>query len=104
MTRVAIPIDSNASCNRKRVDHRCEHPHVVCGGFLNQCVTARELGTTKDIPAADDDGDLATALVCLLNLSGDVGHLTAADSPATGVGKTFSAQLEHDPMVTQVRC
>jgi hypothetical protein len=42
--------------HRERIDHSCQHPHVVGLGPIHS--GARAFETSEDVPASDDEADL----------------------------------------------
>ncbi len=88
---------------RKPVDYRGQHPHIVCRGLLDTVVAGGELGTAEDVAATDDDRDLDPLLLGLDGLLGDVDHLAHADAPFAGRGEALARQLEDQSMVSCFR-
>jgi hypothetical protein len=60
-------------------------------GFVDHPATAPfELAAAEDVPSADDDGDLATQVMGLLDLPRNGGDLIHADPTLAGMRQAFA--------------
>ncbi len=84
--------------HRHTVDDRGQHPHVVAlhavdAGFFNG-------GATKDIAAADDNGDFYARVVHPANFSGVIIQYVKVDDLAfVAAVKGFAAEFEENSFV-----
>ena len=63
-------------------------------GFLDSTVAGGELRPTKDVSAADDDGDLRPLLAGLNDLTGNLADFFHRDAPFATMSKTLARKLE----------
>ena len=66
------------------------------GCFMDACVGIFELGTSQDIATANHDCNLATSLMCPLNLFGNMHHFRHFNTAFSGCHKTLARELQHD--------
>jgi len=81
------------------VDDRGQHPHVVARDAVDALGGRRH--AAKDVPAADDDGDLNTRAMDLDDLVGHAGDGVRIDGVPAPAHERFPGKFEKDTFVTR---
>jgi hypothetical protein len=69
--------------------------------FLDSRASRTELAATKNVSSADDDGNLATGRLSLMDLLRDVQHLLHRDPTLASACETLARQLQYDSAQTR---
>ena len=86
---------------REGVDDHGEHAHVVARRLLDAVL--RDGRAAHDVAAADDDGDLHTEVVDLLDLVGEIPRVLRRDAELAIPEERLARELEKDPVVLRLR-
>ena len=83
--------------HRKGIHDRREHTHIVGGNTIKSLSACGE--SAEDIAAADDEGNLDSEVVNILDLRSNAAHDIGIDSESLVAHQRFSAELEQDAFV-----